>query len=83
LLHLGDALIRDAEGIFNSNEVDRHVGCFHQDLFPFWLLVFEFSIQPKRCQFGDDAAQAATPARAKCENSPAREALSKRLRLDA
>ena len=39
LLHLGDALIREAERVFvSSNEVDHRVGCFHQDVFPFWFI---------------------------------------------
>jgi hypothetical protein len=39
LLHLGGALIRKAERVFvSSNEVDHHVGCFHQDVFPFWFI---------------------------------------------
>jgi hypothetical protein len=43
LLHLGDALIREAERVFvSSNEVDHRVGCFHQDVFPFWLFVRAF-----------------------------------------
>jgi len=38
LLHLGDTLIREAERVFvSSNVVDHRVGCFHQDVFPFWL----------------------------------------------
>jgi hypothetical protein len=42
LLHLGDALIRGAERVFVvSNGVDHHVGCFHQDVFPFWFVLFE------------------------------------------
>jgi hypothetical protein len=40
LLDLGDTLIREAERVFvSSNEVDHRVGCFHQDVFPFWLFV--------------------------------------------
>ena len=50
LLHLGYTLIREAEGVFvSSNEVDHRVGCFHQDVFPFWLYVRALS-QPKGCQ---------------------------------
>ena len=53
LLHLGDALIREAERVFvSSNEVDHRVGCFHQDVFPFWLFVRALS-EPKGCQLQD------------------------------
>jgi hypothetical protein len=39
LLHLGGALIRETERIFvSSNGVDHRVGCFHQDVFPFWFI---------------------------------------------
>jgi hypothetical protein len=40
-LYFGHTLIRDAESVFCSNGVDQHVGCFHQDEFPFWLFLFE------------------------------------------
>ena len=50
LLHLGYTLIREAEGVFvSSNEVDHRVGCFHQDVFPFWLFVRALT-EPKECQ---------------------------------
>jgi len=53
LLHLGYTLIREAEGVFvSSNEVDHRVGCFHQDVFPFWLYVRALT-QPKGCQLRD------------------------------
>ena len=53
LLHLGYTLIREAEGVFvSSNEVDHRVGCFHQDVFPFWLFVRALT-EPKECQVGD------------------------------
>jgi hypothetical protein len=52
-LDLGNTLIREAERVFvSSNEVDHRVGCFHQDVFPFWLFVRALS-QPKGCQLGD------------------------------
>ena len=42
LLDLVDACIREAERVFvGSNEVDHRVGCFHQDVFPFSLFMFE------------------------------------------
>jgi hypothetical protein len=50
LLDLGNTLIREAERVFvSSNEVDHRVGCFHQDVFPFWLFVRALS-EPKGCQ---------------------------------
>jgi hypothetical protein len=53
LLDFGDALIREAERVFvSSNEVDHRVGCFHQDVFPFWLFVRALS-EPKGCQLHD------------------------------
>jgi hypothetical protein len=40
LLNLRGPRIREAERIFViSNRVDHRVGCFHQDVFPFWLFV--------------------------------------------
>ena len=53
LLYLGDTLIRKAERVFvSSNEVNHRVGCFHQDVFPFWLFVRALS-EPKGCQLRD------------------------------
>jgi hypothetical protein len=52
LLDFAGALIREAERVFvSSNGVDHRVGCFHQDVFPFWLFVRTL-IQPKGCQLG-------------------------------
>jgi hypothetical protein len=43
LLNLRGSRIREAERIFViSNRVDHRVGCFHQDVFPFWLFVRAF-----------------------------------------
>jgi hypothetical protein len=39
LLYLAGPLVREAEGVFvSSNGVDHRVGCFHQDVFPFWFI---------------------------------------------
>jgi hypothetical protein len=39
LLDFTRALIREAERVFvSSNGVDHRVGCFHQDVFPFWFI---------------------------------------------
>jgi len=38
LLDLRGARIREAERVFViSNRVNHRIGCFHQDVFPFWL----------------------------------------------
>jgi hypothetical protein len=47
LIYFRTALIREAERVFvYSNQLDHHVGCFHQDVFPFWFM-FEPSISLK------------------------------------
>ena len=52
LLYFRDPLIREAERVFvGANEVDHRVGCFHQDVFPFWLFVRALT-EPKGCQLG-------------------------------
>jgi hypothetical protein len=39
LLDFTRALIREAERVFvSANGVDHRVGCFHQDVFPFWVI---------------------------------------------
>ncbi len=59
LLHLRGALIRHAEGVFVcSNEVDHHVGCFHQDVFPFRLLLFESLFSLNDANYGTAGTRA-------------------------
>jgi hypothetical protein len=58
LLDLVDARIREAECIFvGSNRVDHHVGCFHQDVFPFWLPMFEPSLSLNDANSATEARQ--------------------------
>ena len=53
LVYLGEALIREAERVFVSSNVgDHRVGCFHQDVFPFWLFIRTL-FEPKECQLCD------------------------------